>query len=559
VQADELLAYAGEADAVRKARSIIFYAWVALTIQAAVAAGMIAFLLASVTRPYASLGWIVAFAALAFAFTLPMVAIATGLRWVSVPLHTITDAVRKRTLGDLEARAVPGGPAEVRELATSLNRLADESNRLMTAELERGRLLAQVHRASVRIHEHLRADTIIKEAMTAIHEHLTVDFVQVGIITDERLTMAEGAADALGGAVDIVGDFPADSVNWMRDIYLHRSSYRVQDLGAGPAEEIPAGIKKILQRHGATSLLLTPFGAGQELLGCLTLLRTDRECVWTQPEIEAVELLAADIGRALEHARLYEGEQHLVAELQSVDRAKASFLASASHDLRTPLTSIIGYIELLSDEKAGEIPPERASMLQGVDRNARRLQDMVEDMLTTSKIELGSFAAYLRPFDLTGLLPAVADMFRPTAASSGITIEVTVPDRVVMIDGDPEQLDRLLVNLLSNAVKYTPRGGSVVLTLADDDGSAVLTVADTGIGIPKQDQGLVSTRFFRASNAIESAIPGSGLGLSIVHAIAANHHGEVHIESEQNRGTTVSVRLPLRAVERVRDAPGRHG
>ena len=557
MQADELLAYAGEADAVRKAHSIIFYAWVALTIQAAVAAGMIAFLLASVKREYAGLGWTVTFAALAFGFTLPMVAIATGLRWVSAPLHTITDAVRKRTLGDRDARAVPGGPAEVRELATSINRLADESNRLMTAELDRGTLLAQVHRASVRIHEHLRADAIIREAMTAIHEHLTVDFVQVGIITDERLTMAEGAADTLGGAVDVVGDFPADSVNWMRDIYRHRSSYRVQDLGAALAEEIPAGIKKILQRHGATSLLLTPFGAGPELLGCLTLLRIDRECVWTQPEIEAVEALAADIGRALEHARLYEGEQHLVAELQSVDRAKASFLASASHDLRTPLTSIIGYIELLSDETAGEIPPERASMLQGVDRNARRLQDMVEDMLTTSKIELGSFAAYLRPFDLTGLLPAVADMIRPTAAGSGIAFEVASPDHAVMIDGDPEQLDRLLVNLLSNAVKYTSRGGSVVLRLADEDGSAVLTVSDTGIGIPEQDQALLSTRFFRASNAIESAIPGSGLGLSIVHAIAANHHGEVRIESEQDHGTTVSVRLPLRAADRV--TPGGPG
>jgi len=532
---------------VRKARSIIFYAWVVLTIQAAVAAGMIAFLLASVTRQYAGLGWIISFAALAIGFTLPMVAIAIGLRWVSGPLHTITDAVRNRTLGEREARAVPGGPAEVRELATSLNRLADEGDRLMTAELERGRLLAQVHRASVRIHEHLRADAITREALTAIHEHLTVDFVQVGIITDERLAMADGAADTLGEAVDIAGDFRADSVNWMRDIYRHRSSYRVQDLGAAPADEIPAGIKTIMQRHSATSLLLTPFGAGQELLGCLTLLRTERRDVWTQPEIEAVEALAADIGRALDHARLYEGEQRLVAELQSVDRAKASFLASASHDLRTPLTSIIGYVELLSDESAGQIPPGRASMLQGVDRNARRLQEMVEDMLTTSKIELGSFAANLRPLDLAGLLPAVAEMIRPTAASSGLTIDVKCPDHAVMIDGDPEQLDRLLVNLLSNAVKYTPRGGSVVLTLADEEGSAVLTVADTGIGIPEQDQGLLSTRFFRASNAIESAIPGSGLGLSIVDAIAANHHGEVRIESEQDHGTTVSVRFPLRA------------
>jgi signal transduction histidine kinase len=114
-----------------------------------------------------------------------------------------------------------------------------------------------------------------------------------------------------------------------------------------------------------------------------------------------------------------------------------------------------------------------------------------------------------------------------------------------MIDGDPEQLDRLLVNLLSNAVKYTPRGGSVALTLDSADDSAVLSVADTGIGIPEEDQDALFTRFFRASNAVEAAIPGSGLGLSIVRTIVANHHGELSIRSGRDQGTTVTVRIPL--------------
>jgi signal transduction histidine kinase len=114
-----------------------------------------------------------------------------------------------------------------------------------------------------------------------------------------------------------------------------------------------------------------------------------------------------------------------------------------------------------------------------------------------------------------------------------------------MIDGDPEQLDRLLVNLLSNAVKYTPRGGSVALTLGSVADAAVLSVADTGIGIPEEDQNSLFTRFFRASNAVEAAIPGSGLGLSIVRTIVANHHGELNITSGRDQGTTVTVRIPL--------------
>jgi signal transduction histidine kinase/CHASE3 domain sensor protein len=487
-------------------------------------------------------GWTAAI--LAAGLMLPVTAVAVGLRWVSGPLHDVTTAVRRRALGDMQARAIPGGPADVRELATSTNFLADESDRIQEGERERARLQAEVRQASIRIREHLRADAIIREAVTAIHEHLPVDFVWVGVVTGERLARADGDPGRGAGA-DPIGHLPPGSIGWIRDIYRHRSSYRVQDLDAAQAEEIPAEIRKILLSQDATALLLTPFGAGQELLGCLTLLRTGAGQSWTQPEIEAVESLAGDIGRGLEHARLYEGEEHLVAELESLGRAKASFLASASHDLRTPLTSIIGYVELLADQEAGPIRPAQAKMLDGVDRNARRLKTMIEDMLTISKIELGAFTSRLQPLDLASLLPPAADVIRPSAGAGGLSFQVSCPDQPVMIDGDPEQLDRLLVNLLSNAVKYTPRGGSVALTLGSAADAAVLSVTDTGIGIPEEDQNSLFTRFFRASNAVEAAIPGSGLGLSIVRTIVANHHGELNITSGRDQGTTVTVRIPL--------------
>ncbi len=489
------------------------------------------------------LGW--TSAVLAVGLMLPVIAGAVGLRWVSGPLHAATTAVRRRALGEREARAVPTGPADVRDLALSINFLADESDRVQEAERERARLLAEVRQASVRIREHLRGEAIIREAVTAIHEHLVVDFVWVGMVSGERLMLADGDPGEWGQVTDIVGYFPPDSVRWIRDVYRHRSSYRVQDLQAGQAEEIPAEIRKILLSQGATSLLLTPFGAGQELLGCLTLLRNDPGNPWTQAEIEAVESLAGDIGRGLEHARLYEGEERLVTELKSLDGAKSSFLASASHDLRTPLTSILGYVELLSDGEAGPIRPAQARMLDAVGRNAWRLKTMIEDMLTISKIELGAFTTRLHPLDLTSLVPGAADVIRPSAAARGLTFEMSCPDQVLMVEGDPEQLDRVLVNLLSNAVKYTPSGGRVCLSAAREGNSAVLTVSDTGIGIPEKDQGSLFTRFFRASNAVELAIPGSGLGLSIVQTIVANHHADLSVESAQDRGTKVTVRIPL--------------
>lgn len=124
--------------------------------------------------------------------------------------------------------------------------------------------------------------------------------------------------------------------------------------------------------RGASSLLLTAFGAGAELIGAITLLRSDPRQEWSGAEIEAVEFLAEDVGRGLEHARLYEGKGRLVAELQALDQAKTSFIAAASHDVRTPLTSILGNLELIMEGEAGPVGPEQGRMLEAVRRNARR-------------------------------------------------------------------------------------------------------------------------------------------------------------------------------------------
>jgi signal transduction histidine kinase len=149
--------------------------------------------------------------------------------------------------------------------------------------------------------------------------------------------------------------------------------------------------------------------------------------------------------------------------------------------------------------------------------------------------------------DLASLVPQAAEVIRPSAAEKGVAFEMECPGQGLLVDGDPEQLDRVLINLLSNAVKYTPSHGSVKLVAAQDDGCALLTVADTGMGIPERDQKSLFRRFFRASNAVDLAIPGSGLGLSIVQTVVSNHHGEVTLESAEGRGTTVTVRLPLLA------------
>lgn len=478
---------------------------------------------------------------------LPVALGAMGVRWASIPLHEVTRMVRQRALGDLTVRATPRGPADIRELSASVNFLADESDRLTAIEHERLRMQSEVREASTRIREHLRADDIVREAGAAIQQHLSADSVWVGLVSAGRLTLAESDGGTTEHAAAIVAILPDDAVARMTDLYHRHEMYCVQDLGLDDRPEIPDAIRRGLLELGAASLVVAPFGVGAGCLGAVCLVRSDPGQPWSGPQKWAVEALAEDIGRGLEHARLYEAEERLVTELKSLDQARTSFLAYSSHDLRTPLISITGYLEVMLDGEAGPIPPVQAKMLQAMDRNSRRLLTLIEDMLAISRMEFGAFTSRLQPVDMTALVAPAADVLRPSAAEKGLTFEVDCPGQSLMVEGDPHQLDRLITNLLSNAMKFTPRGGKVTLRFGRDGSAALLTVADTGMGIPEQDQGSIFTRFFRASNAVALEIPGSGLGLSIVQTIVRNHDGGVELKSGKGKGTTVMIRIPLLA------------
>jgi signal transduction histidine kinase len=486
---------------------------------------------------------------------LPVALGAIGVRWASVPLHEVTRMVRRRALGNLTVRAAPRGPADIRELSASVNFLADESDRLTAIEHERLRLQSEVREASTRIRKHLRADDLVREVGAAIQQHLSADSVWVVLVSAGRLTLAEGdggtTEDTPEGTTEqaaaMAAILPDDAVAWLTDLYHRHEAYYVQDLRLDGRPEIPDGIRRGLLELGTASLVVAPFGAGAQCLGGVCLVRNDPGQPWSGPQKWAVEAVAEDIGRGLEHARLYEAEERLVTELKSLDQARTSFLAYSSHDLRTPLISITGYLEMMLDGEAGPIPPVQAKMLQVMDRNSRRLLTLIEDMLTISRMEFGAFTSRLQPVDMTALVAPAADVLRPTAAAKGLTFEVDCPGQSLMVEGDPHQLDRLITNLLSNAMKFTPRGGKVTLRFGRDGSAALLTVADTGMGIPEQDQGSIFTRFFRASNAVALEIPGSGLGLSIVQTIVRNHDGDVELKSGKDKGTTVTIRIPLLA------------
>jgi two-component system, OmpR family, phosphate regulon sensor histidine kinase PhoR len=234
---------------------------------------------------------------------------------------------------------------------------------------------------------------------------------------------------------------------------------------------------------------------------------------------------------------------HDITDLMRALRVKDEFVASVSHELRTPLTSIIGYLGL-ANEHVDDLPEEVAHYLTVAGRNADRLLALVSDLLTTAQAESTALRLSPAPTDLSALVRQCLADVAQQAEVAGLDVDAEI-ETLPLVVADASRLSQVVDNLLSNAVKYTPPGGTVSLTLERGEYGAVFVVRDTGIGVGELDQHSLFTKFFRARNASEHAIPGIGLGLVITKAIIEAHGGTIEFESQEGVGTSVRVTLPF--------------
>ena len=241
-----------------------------------------------------------------------------------------------------------------------------------------------------------------------------------------------------------------------------------------------------------------------------------------------------------------ENERMSLAKLREMDTAKAEFMASVIHELRTPMTSISGYTELLGDDAT--LSEVQRNSVNVIGRNCRRLETLADDLLTLASFEPGAYAGRRVEVDYGRLVKAVSENLKEVKIGRDLRILIDLPANAVMVRGDAVQLERMVSNLLFNGVKFTEDGGWIRCALWEGDGRAVLEISDSGIGIPLDEQPLLFHRFFRSSTAHQHSIQGSGLGLAIVQATAHSHQGEVTVTSSPGHGSTFRVDLPaLRA------------
>lgn len=378
-------------------------------------------------------------------------------------------------------------------------------------------------------------------------------------------TAVSAVADSLGTVQTVVRTFPADAqgsqlgvgtpyaFTAQQDVPEIREDLAdladlpflielgVDDPGSAYLPRSAARMQELMRGTRVDRALVCPLVSQDDLVGYLVLGFARHARPVTPTEADAVLEVGRLLAQTVRASRVLETEQRLVQELRELARYRSELIATISHELKTPLTAILGHAELIADRY-----PDLTS-IDAIIRNAGRLNNLVANLLHYSRLQ-GRRETVRRAVDLAELCEASVDLLGIRAKQAGVALQFDHPGPApVIVFGDPEELARVIDNMVDNAVKYTPEDGtvSVAMLVADDEVSVEVT--DTGLGISQADQQHVFSAFHRSTNPNALSVPGTGLGLPIAQRIAESHGGTLSVTSELGRGSTFRFTLPLRS------------
>jgi signal transduction histidine kinase len=289
------------------------------------------------------------------------------------------------------------------------------------------------------------------------------------------------------------------------------------------------------------SIIGVPLQARGRTIGVLEAVnkRGGREMSWE--DVHIMTSLAAQAAIAIENAHLMEELRKAYEKLHELDRLKSDFISIAAHELRTPLSLILGYASFLRRSTTGQAGEQVDIVLQ----SAMRLNSLIGDMVNLRHIETGEAQLELEVFSLNDLVRVCIQEFLSLACAKQQTMGLNLPSPPLMIEADRQKLRLVLGNLLSNAVKFTPAGGRVEVVACEHEGNAWIAVRDTGIGISLKELDRVFDRFYQVEPSLSRRYEGMGLGLPIARGMVELHEGHIWVDSEMGKGSTFMFCLPL--------------
>lgn len=296
--------------------------------------------------------------------------------------------------------------------------------------------------------------------------------------------------------------------------------------------------------HAVGSLLALPLISKDEVIGVLIMEKAPGVPPFSESEAELLGVLAGQAAVAIENARLFREIERAYGELKQIDYLKSEFINIAAHELRTPLSLVLGYAGLLE----GTLPPPHDEYLQSILDNGMRLQTIVDDMLNLRYLEIQQVDLTPQRLALRETVEAAVAAFRPMADSKQVSLDITIPTELAVIEADPQKLELILGNLLSNAIKYSPPGGIVSITAepltttATDE--VVIAIGDSGPGVPLPERAKIFERFYQTEASLTRRHGGLGLGLAIVRGLVELHGGRVWVEDHPGGGSLFKFTIP---------------
>ena len=392
---------------------------------------------------------------------------------------------------------------------------------------------------------------LTRAAVPSLADWCVVDMVRGGNAPYERLAVAHADPAKTEFAWELYRRYRRDpAVDPIAQVIRSGTPQLVRSV----PDELLRGVAvdeehyRILKELGLVSWMMVPLPGRRGPLGAVTFVSSDSRRMFTDLDLSHAEEFARQAAVAIENAMLYR-------EAQDANRAKDDFLATLSHELRTPMTAILGWSRVLQE---GEVDQETyATAVESIVRSAQAQATLIDDVLDMSRIIAGKMQIEAQPVDLAEIVQAAMSTVEPAAAARGVVLEFQRRPGPSLVTGDPNRLQQVIWNLLSNAIKFTSRGGEVV-TRVEQSGSFVrVTVRDTGKGIRRDFLPHIFEPFRQAENVTTRTHGGLGLGLTIVKQLVELHGGNVSAHSEgEGEGASFVVELPVRAFRAAGALPG---
>lgn len=437
---------------------------------------------------------------------------------------------------DFEARMVAVEQDEVFAIVRNIT----ARKRAQDALNKRIEQLTALRRLDVELADRLDVNYVLTIALDAGLRLSGAEAGYIGVIEEGYLHLAK-----------VVGNYDQDliepTVNAGKDIVARairqQKSELVLDLQSDPDH--------VIRVHNMRARIVIPLVSHERVIGVLNVEAADPRRF--SPEVfQFLEILTARIAAGVDNAWLHARTEQQLAELQALyervsqlEQLKTDMIRIASHDLRTPLGTIMGYMEFLRNDMSETATPSQREWMNTIDRGAQRMLKIISDILSLERIKETAQQATQEHFDLSETVERVFQDQRPQAQLKSQQFEGEIPDYELIVYADPVQIYEALANLMSNAIKYMPGGGRVTVSLATDGAQAIFAVTDTGYGIPEEHQARLFEPFYRARTKETRQVEGTGLGLHLVKSIVERYGGQMQFHSVHGKGSTFGFTLPL--------------